>query len=132
MRLFSCLSLLSVAIPLAVAALDQTQMSAHLAAAVHLLGTFETSTSNTSNWMSSISDSQPIQALSIPGTHDTLTCECRYAATVLAWPQDVTALTDNCTWGILGNVSGLAASFTKTQVSPARAPQKSAKAHVHI
>jgi len=89
MRLFSTFSLLSVTLPLAVAALDQTQMTAHLAAGAPLLGTFDSSeTSNT--WMSALDDAATIQSLSIPGTHDSL-----------AW-----------------NVTGLAGAFTKTQDLP--------------
>ncbi|KDQ10949.1 hypothetical protein BOTBODRAFT_46677 [Botryobasidium botryosum FD-172 SS1] len=90
MRLLSSLSLFSIALPLAAAALDPSTMTNHLAAGAPLLGAFEQSTSNLSSWMSSLSDSTPIQNLSIPGTHDTLT------------------------W----NVSGIASIFTKTQDMP--------------
>lgn len=55
-------------------ALNETRMNAHLAAGAGLLGTFRDSTSwNLSNWMSAYDDSTPVQALSIPGTHDSLT-----------------------------------------------------------
>src|ERR1700761_7110016 len=82
MHLFSSLSLLSFALPL-VSALDATQMTAHLAAAAPLLGTFEASTGNLTSWMSTLDDTTSIQSMSIPGTHDTLTCEYPFYETGL-------------------------------------------------
>ncbi|KAG8826189.1 hypothetical protein FRB91_007804 [Serendipita sp. 411] len=73
-----------------VAALDQAQMDGHLAAGAALLGTFEASTDPLASWMQSLPDDTSLTSLSIPGTHDSLT------------------------W----NVTGIAASFTKTQDIP--------------
>ncbi|PVF93124.1 PLC-like phosphodiesterase [Serendipita vermifera] len=87
MQLLSTLSISSVLVSLVAAALDPATVDAHLAAAANLLGTFEESSDSISNWMSTLDDSTTLQSLSIPGTHDSLT------------------------W----NVTGLAASFTKTQ-----------------
>lgn len=92
MHLFTSLSLFTtiVAVPFAAAALDQATMNAHLTAAVGLLGTYSQSTDATASWMGQLDDATTLQNCSIPGTHDTL-----------AW-----------------NVSGIAASFTKTQDLP--------------
>ncbi|CAG7852772.1 SubName: Full=Uncharacterized protein {ECO:0000313/EMBL:CCA76437.1} [Serendipita indica DSM 11827] len=90
MRILPSLSFFSLALPLLVAALDESQMQAHLAAASGLLGTWEESSDALAGWMSNQPDSTTFPTLSIPGTHDSL-----------AW-----------------NVTGIAAAFTKTQDLP--------------
>ena len=78
MRLVPSLSLFSLALPLLVAALDEGQMQAHLAAAAGLLGTFEASSNALAGWMSNQPDSTTFPTLSIPGTHDSLACKCSH------------------------------------------------------
>jgi len=77
MQLFTSLSLFTtiVAVPFVAAALDPTTMQGHLTAAAQLLGTYSQSSDATASWMSTLDDSTTIQNMSIPGTHDTLTCE---------------------------------------------------------
>jgi hypothetical protein len=58
-----------------VAALDASTMSAHLAAGQALLGTYSASSSSMAGWMGNAQDSATIPSLSIPGTHDSLTCK---------------------------------------------------------
>jgi hypothetical protein len=77
MHLFTSLSLFTtiVSIPFVAAALDPTTMQGHLSAGAQLLGTYSQSSAATASWMSSLDDSTTLQNMSIPGTHDTLTCE---------------------------------------------------------
>lgn len=54
-------------------ALNSTAMTAHLQAGAAVLGTFQSSSSNLTNWMSTIDNNTHIQDMNIPGTHDSLT-----------------------------------------------------------
>jgi hypothetical protein len=69
----STLSLLIMASDSAYA-LDSSQMEQHLSTGAPLLGTFSQSNDKLANWMSGFGDDTTIESLSIPGTHDTLTC----------------------------------------------------------
>jgi len=55
------------------AALDPAQMQQRLAAGAPILGTFNETGGELSNWMGSLPDDKSIYSLNIPGTHDSCT-----------------------------------------------------------
>ena len=86
-------------------ALDSSQMGQHLSAGAPLLGTFSQSSDQIANWMSGFGDNTTIESLSIPGTHDSLTCGFSQGA---RWSFLMCAL--------VGNVTGELALVYQTQV----------------
>ncbi|KAH7097630.1 PLC-like phosphodiesterase [Auriculariales sp. MPI-PUGE-AT-0066] len=69
MLAWSSAAVLLGSLPLALAAVDPTQLQQHLTRGVGILGNYSTSGSLT-DWMAALDDSAALTSLNLPGTHD--------------------------------------------------------------